>query len=138
MNVKRALVGATMMLAATFGAVSQSQAITVQEFDSPKVTSDQRGAVIKGVVNGIYAYYQKTGQKDKAVCLYNLYNTPPASPNAAPPLINKIVIELYKAREDDPSKYKVEDIIYGVIEHECTPSTDTATGAPQPATPGPG
>ena len=113
--MKQKFSGGFVAVALFLGSVLPAQAITVDEFDH--ATSDQKGGVLKAVINGIYAYYQTHSQEDKAICVKKLYDRKPGD---GVDLMGLIIIELYKARDIDPTKYKVEDIIFGVTESECT------------------
>jgi hypothetical protein len=92
------------------------QAITVKEFNG--LESPKQAELLIGFINGIYQYYKTSNQPGKVDCIYGKYYAQLAE-NPAPPLFNKIAIEIFKAPDEHPSDQKVEDIVFGVMESEC-------------------
>ncbi|WP_419907874.1 hypothetical protein [Hoeflea sp.] len=118
MKRSSAIAHAGMTLIAACMGASHANAVTIAEFDA--ATSSQRGAALTAIINGISDHYQTTKQTSKLACLNNIYFSKINQTDDIPPLMEDIAIELEKARSYDVNKLHVEDVIFTVVENNCS------------------
>ena len=95
MKLSRILAGIGLLVSLSFGAASQAQAITLEDFDAG--TPQQRSQFVRSVLHQVHSIYtSKPSTKHKATCLVNLHKTVSAAGTST--LITKIYNELDLAR----------------------------------------
>ena len=98
-------------------AFANAHAATVAEYD--KATTKQQGEFVAVMLKKLQHYYNNNSNTEyKSVCMGKLYQEKIGS--NTPKLFILIMDEIDLARRKGPNKYKVEDIIFGVIEYNCT------------------
>lgn len=104
-------------LSVIWPSVVWAEIATVADYDT--VSQKQRSEYIAEMLGSIHQYYQSNEEtKLKATCMEDLYNQKNAS--GTPRIFTVIVNEIDFAREIDPRAYRVDEIIFGVIERECS------------------
>lgn len=112
-----------LLSAITFTAsIVPAAAVTVSEFDS--VTQEQQDAWLAAQVLLLKNWYEENRPSNAVTCLDLLqersYNAAGGDHTTGVGLYTLIQDEIDLARRRNPEAYQVEDIIFGVVEHECS------------------
>ena len=108
---------ALMLLASQSPAVAELNAdATVREFD--EALQSEKQELVQHVLNRVHRIYRaKEDTAYKAECMERLYKT--QNNSGTPEIFILLLDQLQNAREANPDAYKVADVIFGTIEHEC-------------------
>ena len=127
MSIKKTLSAAGLAFTLAFSTAAGAK--NLSDFDSDSVSSQSR--FVGTVLSKIFDHFNsKDETRFKAQCMADLYNTKSTSGNSR--LMDLINLELGKARRAAGKDPKVENIIYGVVLHECKATNIAGTPAVNP------
>lgn len=100
---------------------SQAVAVTVERFDT--VPQEQQAEWLAAQVLLLRDWYEANGRPETIACLDILRKRSKATGNGdhtqGVGIYTLLHDEIDLARRRNPAAYHVEDIIFGVVEHEC-------------------
>ncbi|MCP5299081.1 MAG: hypothetical protein H6954_05190 [Chromatiaceae bacterium] len=111
-------------LAIAISGASASDALLLKDFDALDDTAASE--YVANVLSRIFDYYNaKSERRHRAQCMADFYESTDAYGKSR--LIDAVTLEMQLVRNKEMLDVKVEDIVYGVIEHECNPERGGGT-----------